>query len=111
VSLQDALTTGQIHAAGTLAPSQTPVLDNAPGVRVVISPAGTVIPFTMRTDQPPFTDVRVRQALRLAVDRPQLIDTALNSYGTLASDVFSPYGRTSTTPSTASRTSPRRNSC
>src|SRR5260370_8466944 len=45
----------------------------------------------MRTDQPPFNDVSVRQAMRLLVDRPQLIPSALDGYGTLASDVFSPY--------------------
>jgi peptide/nickel transport system substrate-binding protein len=45
----------------------------------------------MRVDQPPFSDVRVRQALRLLVDRPQLIDSALDGYGVVASDVFSPY--------------------
>jgi peptide/nickel transport system substrate-binding protein len=45
----------------------------------------------MRVDQAPFNDVRVRQAMRLLVDRPQLIASALDGYGTLASDVFSPY--------------------
>ena len=45
----------------------------------------------MRVDQPPFNDVRVRQAMRLLVNRPQMIDSALDSYGTAASDVFSPY--------------------
>jgi peptide/nickel transport system substrate-binding protein len=45
----------------------------------------------MRVDQPPFNDVRVRQALRLLVDRPQLIDSALDGYGVVANDVFSPY--------------------
>jgi len=45
----------------------------------------------MRTDQAPFNDVRVRQAMRLLADRPQLIDSALDGQGTLASDVFSPY--------------------
>ena len=91
ISLADALITGQIHAAGTLDPPQVPTLDTASGVKVVISQAGSIVPFTMRTDQAPFSDVRVRQAMRLLVDRPQMIDSALDSYGTLAADVFSPY--------------------
>jgi peptide/nickel transport system substrate-binding protein len=91
VSLADALTTGQVHAAGTLDPPQIPALDNEDGIDVVVSKAGSIIPFTMRVDQPPFNDVRVRQAMRLLVNRPQLIDSALDSYGTAASDVFSPY--------------------
>src|SRR5262249_37351403 len=40
-----------------------------------------------------FNDVRVRQALRLVVDRPQLIDSALDGYGTVGNDVFSPFDR------------------
>ena len=91
VSLTDALRTGQIHAAGTLDPPQVPVLSTASGITVVVSQAGSIVPFTMRTDQPPFSDVRVRQAMRLLADRSQLIDSALNGYGTLAADVFSPY--------------------
>jgi len=56
----------------------------------VASHTGAITPFTMRVNKPPFNDVRVRQALRLLVDRPQLIDSALDGYGVVASDVFSP---------------------
>ena len=91
VSLQDALTTGVVHGAGTLDGSQIKALSGASGVRTVISRAGSIIPFTMRVDQAPFRDVSVRQALRLLVDRQQLIDSALDGYGTVANDVFSPF--------------------
>ena len=56
-----------------------------------MSHSGEIVPFTMRVDQPPFNDVNVRQAMRLLVDRPQLIDSALDSYGVVANDLFSPY--------------------
>ncbi len=82
VSLQDALTTGVVHGAGTLDGSQIKALSGASGVRTVISGARSIIPFTMRVDQAPFSDVSVRQALRLLVDRQQLIDSALDGYGT-----------------------------
>jgi peptide/nickel transport system substrate-binding protein len=91
VSLANALTAGQIQAAGTLDPPQIPALSTTSGIAVVVSKAGSIIPFTMRVDQAPFNDVRVRQAMRLLVDRPRMIDSALDSYGTVASDVFSPY--------------------
>jgi peptide/nickel transport system substrate-binding protein len=91
VSLADALITGQIQAAGTLDPAQIPVLSTTRGIKTIASPAGSIVPFTMRVDQSPFNDVNVRQAMRLLVDRPQLITSALDGYGTLASDVFSPY--------------------
>jgi peptide/nickel transport system substrate-binding protein len=91
VSLQDALLTGMIDAAGTLEGPQMATLATAGGVTTVTSTAGSIVPFTMRVDQKPFNDVRVRQALRLLVDRQQLIDSALDGYGTVANDVFSPY--------------------
>jgi peptide/nickel transport system substrate-binding protein len=91
VSLADALITGQLEAAGTLDGPQIATLANTSGVRAVPSEAGTIIPFTMRVDQAPFNDVRVRQAMRLLADRPQLVDSALDGFGTAASDVFSPY--------------------
>jgi peptide/nickel transport system substrate-binding protein len=91
VSLAAALQTGVIHAAGTLDGPQMATLDNAGGVKAVASKAGGIVPFTMRVDTPPFHDVRVRQALRLLVDRAQLIDSALDGHGSLAYDVFSPF--------------------
>jgi peptide/nickel transport system substrate-binding protein len=91
VSLADALETGVIQGAGTLDGPQMASLASASGVKPVASKAGGIVPFTMRVDMPPFNDVRVRQALRLLVDRAQLIDSALDGYGTVAYDVFSPF--------------------
>ena len=90
-ALQDALTTGVIHAAGGFDGPEIAALGTVSGVKIVASHTGAITPFTMRVDQAPFNDVRVRQALRLLVDRPQLIDSALDGYGVVASDVFSPY--------------------
>jgi peptide/nickel transport system substrate-binding protein len=89
-SLQDALTTGVIHAAGAFDGPELAALGTVSGVKIVASHTGAITPFTMRVDQPPFNDVRVRQALRLLVNRPQLIDSALDGYGVVAADVFSP---------------------
>jgi peptide/nickel transport system substrate-binding protein len=91
VSLADALTTGVIHAAGTLDGPQMASLTNTSGVKAVPAKSGGIVPFTMRVDQRPFNDVRVRQAMRLLVDRPQLIASALDGYATVANDVSSPY--------------------
>jgi peptide/nickel transport system substrate-binding protein len=90
-SLQDALSTGVIDAATGFDGPQLSALGTVSGVTAVPSHTGSITPFTMRVDQPPFNDVRVRQAMRLLVDRPQLIDSALDGYGVVASDVFSPY--------------------
>jgi peptide/nickel transport system substrate-binding protein len=91
VSLQNALTTGVIEAAGGFDGPELAVLATASGVKTIASHTGAITPFTMRVDQAPFTDVNVRQALRLLVGRPPLINSGLDGYGVLASDVFSPY--------------------
>jgi peptide/nickel transport system substrate-binding protein len=90
-SLQDALTTGVIDAAGGFDGPQLATLGTVSGVKTLASHTGAITPFTMRVDKPPFNDVNVRQAMRWLVDRPQLIDSALDGYGVVASDVFSPY--------------------
>jgi peptide/nickel transport system substrate-binding protein len=90
-SLQDALMTGVVQAAGTLDGPSMAALSGASGVHTVASRSGGFQPFTMRVDQPPFNDVRVRQAMRLLVNRQQLIDSALDGYGSVGNDVFSPY--------------------
>jgi peptide/nickel transport system substrate-binding protein len=90
-ALQNALTTGVVHGAGAFDGPELTALASASGVKTVASHTGAITPFTMRVDQAPFHDVRVRQALRLLVDRQQLVNSGLAGYGVVASDVFSPY--------------------
>jgi peptide/nickel transport system substrate-binding protein len=90
-SLQNALLTGVIHGAGALEGPQIAALRANPAVRTVASHTGAITPFTMRVDQAPFNDVNVRQAMRLLVDRQQLINSALDGFATVGSDVSSPY--------------------
>ena len=90
-AVQDALTTNVIQAAGQLDPPQIASLANTAGVKAVASHTGQFKPFTMRVDQAPFNDNNVRQAFRLLVGRQQLIDSALDGFGVVANDVFSPY--------------------
>lgn len=90
-SMQNALTTGAIDAAGGIEGPQVAALAGNPAVKAVVSKTGAITPFTMRVDVKPFSDVRVRQALRLLVDRQQLIQSALNGFATVGADVFSPF--------------------
>jgi peptide/nickel transport system substrate-binding protein len=90
-AVQDALTTNVIQAAGQLDPPQMAALANTKGVKAVASHTGQFKPFTMRIDQAPFNDAKVRQAMRLLVGRQQMIDSALDGFGVVASDVFAPY--------------------
>jgi peptide/nickel transport system substrate-binding protein len=92
-SAKNALVTGMVHAVGALDGPEMADLATRRGISTVASHTGAITPFTMRMDQPPFHDVRVRQALRLLVDRTHLIDSALDGHGVEANDVFSPYDR------------------
>src|SRR5216683_2673311 len=90
-SLQNALVGGVIHGAGALEGPQLAGLASNGSVRTVKSATGAITPFTMRVDQAPFNDVNVRQAMRLLVGRPQLIDSSLDGAGVVGYDVSSPY--------------------
>jgi peptide/nickel transport system substrate-binding protein len=90
-SLQNALVTGILDGAGALEGPQIRELHGTSGIRTVASHTGAITPFTMRVDQAPFNDLDVRQAMRLLVNRPQLINSALDGFGVVGNDVFSPY--------------------
>ena len=87
----NALLGGQVHAIDNIPFSQTRVLDATPGVKTLSAKTGAWLPFTMRVDTKPFDDVRVRQALRLIVDREQMIKQALSGQGSVANDLYSPF--------------------
>ncbi len=58
------------------------------GNKVIITNGGGYTPFTMRVDQPPFDDIRVRQAFRLICDRQYMLDTVFSGNGRIGNDVF-----------------------
>jgi len=84
----NALTSGQANCANDFSLASVRVLKGA-GVKILAGEGG-VSPFFMRVDTAPFSDVRVRQALKLVVDRPQMLKTVFGEYGSLGNDVFAP---------------------
>jgi peptide/nickel transport system substrate-binding protein len=46
------------------------------------------MPIVMRTADGPFADPRVREALRLTVDRPAMVRQVLSGYGSVANDIL-----------------------
>ena len=58
---------------------------------MLIAKTGEWQPFTMRVDQAPFNDVRVRQAMRLIVDRRRWCEQVLVGQGRIANDMYSPF--------------------
>lgn len=81
------LQSGQLDVINFLSATSVSTVKSA-GMATVISKTGGFGPFTMRVDTTPFTDVRVRQALRLVVDRKQMLAQVFGGYGTAGNDVF-----------------------
>ncbi|GAA2511128.1 ABC transporter substrate-binding protein [Pilimelia columellifera] len=52
------------------------------------SPVGTFHSFNMLIDREPFTDPRVREALKLAVDRKAIVDSVFFGYGEIGNDLY-----------------------
>lgn len=81
-----ALLSGQVDAIDGVDPSDLKQVSSG-GFVTQITKSGFYQPITMRVDMAPFNDVRVRQAFRLMVDRPQMIAQAYSGYGQLANDM------------------------
>jgi peptide/nickel transport system substrate-binding protein len=87
----NALLGGQVDAIDNLPASQVAGVKGNPNLRVLISETGAWQPFTMRIDASPFDDNRVRQAMRLIVDREQMVQQVLSGQGRVANDLYAPY--------------------
>jgi peptide/nickel transport system substrate-binding protein len=81
---------GQIDAMTDLPAGQVKVLQ-AQNVGVLVSKTGGWLPICMAVDMPPFDDVRVRQAMRLIVDRPQMLEQVFSGYGFVGNDLYAPF--------------------
>jgi peptide/nickel transport system substrate-binding protein len=87
----NALLSGQVDAITDLPSGQIAQVKSNDQFKVLISETGGWQPFTMRVDKAPFNDVKVRQAMRLLVDRKQMIEQVLSGQGRVANDLYAPY--------------------
>jgi peptide/nickel transport system substrate-binding protein len=87
----NALLSGQVDAITDVPPAQVAVVNGHSGTKVLESPSAAWTPIIMRVDAPPFTDVRVRQAMRLIANRPQMIAQALSGHGRIGNDLYAPF--------------------
>jgi peptide/nickel transport system substrate-binding protein len=86
-----ALQGGQIDLVDAFIVSGAQALLNNPQYQIFSVKASLHRELSMRCDQPPFNDPRVRQAVALSLDRPGLVKALLGGYGSLGNDsVFAP---------------------
>jgi peptide/nickel transport system substrate-binding protein len=87
----NALLGGQVDAITDVPPAQVAVVNGHSGTKVLESPSAAWTPICMRVDSAPFTDVRVRQAMRLIANRPQMVAQALSGHGRIGNDLYAPF--------------------
>ena len=85
-----AVLSGQADVAASIAPAAARQAQGRKDLRLVQRPAVTMYPFVMRTDRKPFDDPRVREAIKLAADRPALVESVFLGYGQVGDDILAP---------------------
>lgn len=86
----NALLSHQVEAAHNMSAATIRTLAGRADVKPFISDTAHSLEIVMASHRPPFTDVRVRQAFRLIVDRHAMINQAISGYGVVANDLMSP---------------------
>ena len=85
----NALIADQIDCAADIPATAVETLDGE-GLGVLNAAGGGWLTIFMACDIAPFDDVRVRQAMRLIVNRQQMVDEVLAGFGSVANDLYSP---------------------
>ncbi|MGH3585906.1 MAG: ABC transporter substrate-binding protein, partial [Pseudonocardia sp.] len=85
-ALTNAVLGGQIDASSNVLQTALPTIEQTPGLEILQSEPNLKVRIGMRTDMPPFDDVRVRQAMRLIVDRELALTNAFDGLGILGND-------------------------
>ncbi|CUR56115.1 putative peptide ABC transporter,substrate-binding protein [metagenome] len=83
----NALQSGELDLVDQLSSASVPIVESAGG-KAVVSKTRGFVPLTMRVDQAPFSDVRVRQALRLLINRDEFNQQVFGGLGEIGNDVF-----------------------
>jgi peptide/nickel transport system substrate-binding protein len=84
----NAVLSGQVDAIDPVDPSQVAAAGANPKVTVFTNKTSTFMPLYMTVTKRPFTDNRVREAIKFAADRKQMNDLAYGGNGTLGNDMF-----------------------
>jgi len=83
----NALLSGQIDGMALLPYAQAKAHQSIGDIDVLVGKAPQALVFYMETTKPPFNDNRVRTAMKLIANRPQLVADAISGFGTVANDL------------------------
>lgn len=85
-AVTNALRGGQIDIAYSVPYTDVLALTQDPKLKTVVSGTTSYPMLAVRVDLEPFKDPRVVEALKLVIDRQQIIDNAFGGFGTIAND-------------------------
>jgi peptide/nickel transport system substrate-binding protein len=83
---QTALVTGDVDCVSLVELKTLALLERNPNITVDNIPSGAAITMPMHCDTPPFDDVRVRNALKLAMNRDEIVEKITFGAATKAND-------------------------
>ncbi|MET8658597.1 ABC transporter substrate-binding protein [Streptomyces griseus] len=88
-AMANALLAGQIDLASNAGAVAARTAESRKDIQVLRRPDDMAMPIVMRTAKgSPFADERVREAMRLVVDREAMVKQVLSGYGTVANDIL-----------------------
>ncbi|MEU5109556.1 ABC transporter substrate-binding protein [Streptomyces sp. NPDC021354] len=88
-AMANALLAGQIDLASNAGAIAARTAQTRKDIQILRRPNDMAMPIVMRTAKgSPFADERVREAMRLVVDREAMVKQVLSGYGTVANDIL-----------------------
>ena len=87
-----ALQSGSVDVVNRVETRIASRLKQSPGIDVIVSPSRTHYCFVMDTRVAPFSDPKVRLALKYAIDRKAILNNVLAGYGSIGNDQSIPEG-------------------
>jgi peptide/nickel transport system substrate-binding protein len=90
-AMQAELQAGRVDIAPlptSLSPDAIKQLERDPNLQVIAFPGSNVVLLTLNTSSPPLDNVKVRQAIAHAIDRPTMIQQLLLGYGKIAHSIL-----------------------
>ncbi|RFB81002.1 ABC transporter substrate-binding protein [Methylovirgula sp. 4M-Z18] len=82
----NALVSGQVDVINRVDPKAIALLKKSPNLQIVQAAGGYHSIITMMIDRPPFDNADIRQALKHAIDREQILKAMFSGYGSVGND-------------------------